>query len=74
MTVFVLPKLPSGFLPDMDEGTIILDYKSPPGSSLEATDHMLQVVDRILDETPEVETYSRRTGTELGFFMYLKKK
>lgn len=69
LSAFVLPRLPSGFLPEMDEGTIVLDYKSPPGSSLEATDHMLKVVDQILDETPEVETYSRRTGTELGFFI-----
>ena len=45
ITAFViLPKLPSGFLPDMDEGAIVLDYKSPAGSSLEATNKMLKVV------------------------------
>ncbi|MEJ2054394.1 MAG: efflux RND transporter permease subunit [Calditrichaceae bacterium] len=69
LTVVILPKLPSGFLPEMDEGSIVLDYKSPPGASLEATDRMLQVVDKILHRIPEVESFSRRTGTQLGFFI-----
>jgi CzcA family heavy metal efflux pump len=69
LSILLLPRLPSGFLPEMDEGSIVLDYKSPPGSSLAATDKMLKIVDRILQETPEVESFSRRTGTELGFFI-----
>ncbi len=69
LSIILLPRLPSGFLPDMDEGTIVLDYKSPPGSSLEATDKMLKIVDQILHDTPEVESFSRRTGTQLGFFI-----
>ena len=68
-TVIVLPLLPSGFLPEMDEGSIVLDYVSPPGTSLEETDYMLRHVDDILDHTPEVESYSRRTGTQMGFFI-----
>jgi CzcA family heavy metal efflux pump len=66
---FIIPSLPSGFLPDMDEGLIILDYKSPPGTSLDETDRMLNVVDDIIKRTPEVESFSRRIGTELGFFI-----
>ncbi|MCW8809322.1 MAG: efflux RND transporter permease subunit, partial [Ignavibacteriaceae bacterium] len=65
----ILPKLPSGFLPDMDEGSIVLDYKSPPGSSLDATDKMLKVVDKIISQIPEVKAFSRRTGTQMGFFI-----
>ncbi len=53
----------------MDEGSIVLDYKSPQGSSLAATDKMLTLVDDILQKIPEVETFSRRTGTQLGFFI-----
>ncbi len=67
--IFIIPKLPSGFLPDMDEGSIVLDYASPNGSSLDATDKMLKVVDQILKKTPEVESFSRRTGTQMGFFI-----
>jgi multidrug efflux pump subunit AcrB len=38
----ILPKLETGFLPEMDEGSIVLDYTSPPGTSLEETDRMLR--------------------------------
>ena len=53
----------------MDEGSIVLDYYSPAGTTLEETDRMLQVVNRILDEQPEVEAYSARLGTQMGFFI-----
>jgi CzcA family heavy metal efflux pump len=66
---FMMPKLPTGFLPEMDEGSIVLDYKSPPGTSLEETDRILCEVDKIIESIPEVKTYSRRTGTEMGFFI-----
>ena len=68
-SLFIIPRLPSGFLPDMDEGSIILDFTSPPGTSLEETDRMLNVVDNILETTPEVESYSRQIGTQNGFFI-----
>ncbi|MBE0643418.1 MAG: efflux RND transporter permease subunit [Bacteroidetes bacterium] len=66
---FSITRLPSGFLPEMDEGSIVLDFDSPPGTSLEDTDRMLRVVDGILHDTPEVEHFSRRTGTQMGFFI-----
>jgi multidrug efflux pump subunit AcrB len=53
----------------MDEGSVVLDYKSPAGTSLDETTRMLKEVDMILDTTPEVEKYSRRTGTQMGFFI-----
>jgi len=68
-SILILPKLPSGFLPEMDEGSIVLDYNSPPGTSLEDTDMMCRHIEEILSRTPEVESYSRRTGTEMGFFI-----
>ena len=56
----------SGFMPRMDEGGFIFDYFSPPGTSLKDTDAMVQGVERVLRSTPEVRTYSRRTGLQLG--------
>ncbi len=56
----------SGFMPVMDEGGFVLDYISPPGTSLAETDRLLRQVESILQETPEVQTYSRRTGLQLG--------
>ena len=67
--IFILPRLQTGFLPDMDEGSIVLDYNSPAGTSLEETDRMLNEVDKIIESIPEVKTYSRRTGTQMGFFI-----
>lgn len=56
----------SGFLPTMDEGGFILDYRAAPGTSLSETDRMLRELEAILRATPEVQTYSRRTGLQLG--------
>jgi CzcA family heavy metal efflux pump len=67
--VFILPKLQTGFLPEMDEGSIVLDYTSPPGTSLQETDQMLREVEKIIQKVPEVAAYSRRTGTQMGFFI-----
>ena len=65
----ILPKLETGFLPEMDEGSIVVDYTSPPGTSLQETDRMLKEVEKLLVKVPEVQTYSRRTGTQMGFFI-----
>ncbi|QEC65657.1 efflux RND transporter permease subunit [Mucilaginibacter ginsenosidivorans] len=68
--IVIIPKLlETGFLPEMDEGSIVLDYNSPPGTSLEETDRMLRQVEKIIGKQPEVEAYSRRTGTQMGFFI-----
>ena len=56
----------SGFMPHMDEGGFVLDYRAPPGTSLVETDRLLRQVEQILQQNPAVQTYSRRTGTQLG--------
>ncbi|HMD40148.1 MAG TPA: efflux RND transporter permease subunit [Candidatus Acidoferrum sp.] len=58
--------LENDLLPEMDEGGFILDYHTPPGSSLEETNRILLRIEKTLHETPEVENTSRRTGLELG--------
>ena len=68
-SIIILPKLPSGFLPEMDEGSIVLDFNSPPGTSLDDTDRMCRYIESVLKTIPEVQSYSRRTGTEMGFFI-----
>lgn len=59
----------TGFLPEMDEGSLILDYVAPPGSSLTETDRMLQELEKEIARTPDVLAWSRRTGDQLGFFI-----
>ncbi len=64
--VFLYRNLESDFLPAMDEGAFVLDYFSRPGTSLSETDRMLRHVEQILMSTPEVESFSRRTGARLA--------
>ncbi len=54
------------FMPAMDEGGFILDYVAAPGSSLAETDRLVQQMEAILAKVPEVQTWSRRTGLQLG--------
>lgn len=64
---FSFGKLETGFLPDLDEGTIVLDYFMPPGTSLQETDRVLTEIEKIIIAHPDVETYSRRTGIRMAF-------
>jgi CzcA family heavy metal efflux pump len=59
-------ELETDFLPKLEEGAFVLDYFSRPGTSLSETDRMLRHVEQILMETPEVESFSRRTGARLA--------
>lgn len=60
-------RLASGFLPDLDEGTIVLDYHSPAGTDIEETDRLCRQMERIILAHPDVETYSRRTALGMSF-------
>ncbi len=60
------PQVGSGFMPVMDEGGFVLDYRAPPGTSLKDTNELVKRVEDVLRATPEVLTYSRRTGTQLS--------
>jgi multidrug efflux pump subunit AcrB len=56
----------SDLLPKMDEGSFILDYVTPPGSSLAETNRMINHILQIVHSVPEVASTSRRTGLQLG--------
>ena len=58
--------LETDLLPGMDEGGFILDYFTPPGSSLAESNRILLHIEDILRNTKEVENTSRRTGLQLG--------
>ena len=59
-------KTGTGFMPSMDEGGFTMDYRSKPGTSLTETNRLLNQVEAIIKANPNVETYSRRTGAQLG--------
>ncbi|HKV74024.1 MAG TPA: efflux RND transporter permease subunit [Gemmatimonadales bacterium] len=58
----------TGFLPEMDEGGFILDYWTPTGTSLPESDRQLHELEAILRADPDIQAFTRRTGSELGFF------
>jgi CzcA family heavy metal efflux pump len=60
--------LPTGLMPDMDEGAFVMDYLAPAGTPLELTDRDCRVMEQEVMATPEVDGFCRRTGMELGFF------
>ncbi|MDB5494073.1 MAG: acrB/AcrD/AcrF family protein [Phenylobacterium sp.] len=82
--VFSFLNVGTGFIPKIDEGGFIFDYIAPPGMSLTETDRLVRQIEAVIRETPDVDTYSRRTGIQLGggltepntgdFFIRLKTK
>jgi CzcA family heavy metal efflux pump len=69
ITAIMYPYLKTDFLPALDEGGFVIDYVTAPGTSLEETDRQMRQAEEILKATPEVESYSRRTGAALGFHL-----
>lgn len=66
--VVLFLKLQTGFLPEMDEGGYVLDYRTPPGTSLDETNRILTEVEHRIAAMPETASFSRRTGAEMGLF------
>jgi CzcA family heavy metal efflux pump len=60
------PRVGRGFLPTMDEGAFVLDYFLPAGTSLATTEGFARKLEGELERIPEVRSFARRTGAELG--------
>ncbi|PYU06959.1 MAG: AcrB/AcrD/AcrF family protein [Acidobacteria bacterium] len=67
--VFLYTRLGTGFLPEFDEGGFVLDYWTPPGTSLAETDRIVRGFEERIAKIPEVASFSRRTGAEMGMFV-----
>ncbi len=59
-------RIGSDLLPEMDEGAFVFDYVTPPGSSLQETNRIVNEFEKIVWSVPEVASTSRRTGLQLG--------
>ncbi len=64
--VGIFQQLGTDFLPSFDEGSYILDYLAPSGTSLAETNVLASKLEAILAKTPEVVTWTRRTGAQSG--------
>lgn len=68
VTVGLFMNAGTGFFPAADEGGFVVDYLTPAGTALDETDRQVRAIEQVISDTPEVESYSRRTGSELGLF------
>jgi CzcA family heavy metal efflux pump len=67
--IFVYHQLETDFLPEFDEGGFVIDFNAPPGTSLTEASRQLDEAEAIIRANPDVESYSRRLGTQLGLFI-----
>ena len=67
--ILVYRQLQSDFLPEFDEGGFVIDFNAPPGTSLTESSRMLDQAEKLIRAEPDVESYSRRLGTQLGLFI-----
>ncbi len=61
-SLMILKKLPTGFIPNEDEGSIFVNVRLPDGSTLERTQKVLEQVGQILQTTPGVQDYVSVAG------------
>ena len=62
LTLAAFPFLGRGFLPEFQEGTLVISAITVPGTGLDTSDEMGRRIERILLEHPAVAGTSRRTG------------
>lgn len=68
ISVVLFGRIGTDFLPAMDEGSYVLDYLMPAGTSLNETDKICKRIEDVIAKTREVSAWTRRTGAELGLF------
>lgn len=57
--------LPSGFVPNEDQGTIYAIIQTPPGSTLEITNSVAQKLQKIAEEYEDIESVTSLAGYEI---------
>jgi CzcA family heavy metal efflux pump len=57
-----LPRMGRAFLPEFNEGALVISAVTLPGTSLQASDELGTALERLLQRVPEVVSSARRTG------------
>jgi HAE1 family hydrophobic/amphiphilic exporter-1 len=58
----LLKWVPSGFLPNEDNGYFLINVQLPDAASLERTEAVLRKVEKVISENPAVENYTASSG------------
>lgn len=62
ISMFILTQLGRSFLPEFNEGSLVISVVGPPSMSLEESNKTGRLVEQILLDLPEVEVVTRRQG------------
>ncbi|MGK0314943.1 MAG: CzcA family heavy metal efflux pump [Saprospiraceae bacterium] len=62
ISAVLLTGLGRSFLPEFNEGSLVISVVTPPGTSLEESNKTGELVEELLLEMPEVNSTARRTG------------
>ncbi|MCM1034071.1 MAG: efflux RND transporter permease subunit [Paludibacter sp.] len=62
LSAWLLQSSKTGFVPEEDTGTVVVDVQTAPGSSLATTDRIMQCIEQRLQEVPQINAYSKSTG------------
>src|SRR4030095_2844393 len=65
VTVMLGKKIPSGFVPEEDQGYFIIATLLPDAASLERTDGVTKKIEAILKNIPEIDLYTTVNGNNL---------
>jgi hydrophobe/amphiphile efflux-1 (HAE1) family protein len=62
---FLVWQRPGGFLPEDDQGYLLMVAQLPPGASLQRTEQVLEQIRAVVQQQPEVESMLAITGLNL---------
>ncbi|HZR84703.1 MAG TPA: multidrug efflux RND transporter permease subunit [Candidatus Binatia bacterium] len=65
LALMIGSRLPTGFVPDEDQGYFYMNVQLPQAASLQRTDEVCKQIEKILSETPGVQTYNTVVGYSL---------
>jgi multidrug efflux pump len=63
LTVFLFRKVPTGFIPEVDQGVMFVNVELPEGASIERTTEIMNRVEGILKNTPGIANTINRIGS-----------
>jgi len=66
LSLLLLPQLGTELMPQTDSGDFQVSVKMPPGTAVDKTNEAMLGVEKILKDTPEVETAFAAAGTNLS--------
>jgi len=65
ISLVIIPFMGTEFMPPMDRSMIVLSVKLPVGSTLEETDRVVQMVEKLLRQEPDVEVITAQAGSQI---------